>query len=832
MKKWKRGLSVVLTAAMLAGLCACGGKNGEGEGTPGGKKGSDANSELAKQYVYRMEEFDLSGVQSEGKDNYIQSIMESDGRLYLIMQSYSYSDTGSENRYQLLSANMDGSDIKVYELQDSPDGEEGAQESASENAAEGGLAQSESSEAAPDASEDVTADTDVAYTSVWENTGFGGFQIDGDRILGTKNYYYEDYSDPENNVSIRKNYVCAWDMEGKMLWESELNLPQDDGSWYYVNSVIGLGDGTAVLLIDGNETCRITVDQEGNVSDMQPFEALDKYMEKSGSSAVISDGKFLLTYYGENWTDMFVVTYDFKNDSVGENYPIPTNVANNMGQINVDDNGDLLYTNNIGVFKYHIGDPEGVQMMSFVNSDLDISNLSAIYPTDDNHFVGMYSEYDEESGNSVVKGGIFTKVNPADIPDKAVLVLAGNYISSDLKKRVIEYNKSSNTHRIVLKDYSQYVTDDYMAGYTQMNNDIISGNMPDILVVDSYGMSLENYISKGLLADIGELIEKDEELAGTEFMENVFEACEVDGKLYEIIPSFSVSTYVGKKSLVGERDSWTMEEAQQCVASMQEGASLFGDMTRGEFFGIVMGMRGSDFVDVSTGKCNFDSEEFIALMEFAKELPQELGDDYYDENWYTTYESQYREERTLLANCYIYNMQNMVYTINGSFGEDVSYVGFPNASGQGSVIQTNTTYALAAGSANLDEAWNFMKYYLTDEYQKEQQWPMPVNKKYFDEAADMATKKPTYIDENGDEVENDYTWWINDEMITLEPLTAEQVEELKSFVSSVTKRYYYNEDVQNIINEEMEAFYQGQKSAKDVASIIQSRAQIFVNENR
>ena len=46
------------------------------------------------------------------------------------------------------------------------------------------------------------------------------------------------------------------------------------------------------------------------------------------------------------------------------------------------------------------------------------------------------------------------------------------------------------------------------------------------------------------------------------------------------------------------------------------------------------------------------------------------------------------------------------------------------------------------------------------------------------------------------------------------------------------RAYYYNEDVLNIVNEEMGAFYTGQKSARDVANVIQSRAQIFVDENR
>lgn len=843
MKRWKRVLSMTLAFVLMTGLCACKGKNNE-DGSAGNKKGGNVNSELAKQYVYRLDEFDFSSFQEQGDETYIHSAVEADGRIYLIMQIYG-SKKGSEGyEYNLVSTDLEGKDIKVCKLQTSMDGDvpEGTDEPAGIVGRPRASVMKVSSVAA---SVDVPADDvdDVGEgeepeeeTNIYENTNYDSFQLaGGDRLYGIKNYYYEDYSDPDNYVSRNERYLCCWDLEGNMLWETALDILSQEDKWFYINSIVGLENGTAMLLINGDGIGKITVDKDGNVSEMQPLnDKLAEYFENSGGCITMPDNQILITYYGEDWNDMYVVTYDIKSDSLNESFQLPSSIAyNGMGNINVDKNGDLLYSNTQGLFKYHIGDTEPQQMMSFVNSDLYINNLSNVLPVDEEHFVGIYSEYDEENYNNVVRGGLFTKVNPEDIPDKTVLVLGGSYIPSDMRKRVVEYNKTSSTHRIVLRDYSQYNSyDDYMAGYNQMNNDIISGKMPDILIVDSYGMSLENYISKGLLADIDALIAKDEELSGIEFVQNVFEACRVDGKLYEIVPSFNVRTYIGKTSIVGDRSGWTFDEAKQLLASMPEGTSLFGDMTRESFFSTAMQMCGSDFIDVSTGKCNFNSDEFIALMEFAKTLPEKMEEDYYEGDWYTAYESQYRENRTILSGCYISSMENMVYSINGSFGEDVTYVGFPNEGGQGSVIATNTSYAIAAGSADLDAAWEFMRYYLTDEYQNTLEWQLPVNRKRFDELAEKATKKPTYEDENGVEVEDNYTYWINDEELILDPLTAEQLDRLKSFVTSVTKRAYYNEDVMNIITEEMDAFYQGQKGAKDVAGIIQSRAQLFVNENR
>ena len=95
-----------------------------------------------------------------------------------------------------------------------------------------------------------------------------------------------------------------------------------------------------------------------------------------------------------------------------------------------------------------------------------------------------------------------------------------------------------------------------------------------------------------------------------------------------------------------------------------------------------------------------------------------------------------------------------------------------------------------------------------------------------------ATKKPYYTDENGNKVEYDETYYINGEEILLPQLTQEQVDRIVSFVESVNKRGYYNEAISNIISEEAGAYFSGQKSARDVAGVIQSRVQVYVNENR
>ena len=73
---------------------------------------------------------------------------------------------------------------------------------------------------------------------------------------------------------------------------------------------------------------------------------------------------------------------------------------------------------------------------------------------------------------------------------------------------------------------------------------------------------------------------------------------------------------------------------------------------------------------------------------------------------------------------------------------------------------------------------------------------------------------------------------IRDRGIIIPPLSEEQLKQVLDYMETVNTKYYYNESVLNIINEEMGSSYSGQKSAADAAAIIQSRVQLYVDESR
>ncbi|MBQ7926840.1 MAG: extracellular solute-binding protein [Lachnospiraceae bacterium] len=837
-KKWmSKALAMALSMTMVLGLCSCGNNSGNDDL-------QKENNLLAKQNVYRMEELDLP---VSGDEVNIQSSICIKDKVYLIADVYHYTD-GGETETVLLSMNTDGSDIRRIELE-KPEPYKRPETEGSGAGSDGGNASGGAAVPLPMPREvEVKLDAAVVLPEVdmeaaievpigeeewtdpgfYENTYFGNYQFSpAGKLYGVEYYNYENYGDPNNYVYESKSSLVCWDMEGKLQWKNELTSSANGAEESWLNQLIPMKDGSLYAIFSGNGDSRskMLIKEDGSMGEKKPINLDTTKINNMSDMVAGKDGKFLITYYDEEWTNMYIATYDLNTDQMSEGKVLP----NTLTQLGFDrlipgNDTDVVYCNTQGVWSYNIGDAEPVKIMDYVNSDIMINYMSNLTILDDEHFLGVYHGDDW----SKVYTGIFTKVAPEDVPDKQVLSMGGWYISSSIKADIIEFNKTNPEYKIILKDYSQYNTnEDYMAGRTKLNNDIITGNMPDMLYLNS-DFDISAYATKGLLADIGELIAKDEELSKEKYLTNVFDAYSIDGKLYQLIPSFYVQTFLSHQDIVGDVDNLSISQMQE-IASKQDNAKIFQYITRDSFMYYIFTYCGRDFVDPATGTCNFDSKEFINLLEFAKTLPAEYS---YDEEENYDYQTQYMGGRVLLGDFSVTNFQHIAYTLNGLFSGKANFNGFPLTEGSKSVLFSGESYAISAKSGNIDGAWSFLRQYMTKEGQEKLEWYLPVMESVLDAKSVEATQKPYWTDEFGNKQEYDNTMYVNGEEIVIPPLSQEQLDELMNFIKSVDTAGYNNTEIQNIVTEDAAAFFNGQKTAQEVATIIQSRAQIYVDENR
>lgn len=768
---FKKCLAIILSCSFLVGLTACGG------GTVA------VDSSLAKQYVYRGTDIDLG---MEFDDANINAMDYKDGKLYSVVYQYSWDDVTGENTSTM---NLIVSDIEA---------------GTSERVVLQGR-------------EDIM-DMYISQACI-ANDG---------KVYGLVETYYMDETNPEFPEYKNMTTLNLWDTDGTLLWERDMIEYANEGETYiWFRSMKALEDETIRIFSGNNEY--ISLDKDGKEIGREKLDIQN--IDNINNVWMFNDGRVMVTTYNNDWTKQSYQTYDSKTGSITEPVEMPDNLYSYNMRPGV--NTDFILTNSTGVYTYNMGDEAPVQLMDYINSDIDTSNLNNLIMIDDQNFIASYYT----NADWELKIAKFNYVKPEDIPDKKVLSMACFYVDYQVKQDVIEFNKTNPDYRIMITDYSIYNTsENYNAGMEKLNNDIITGNVPDILCVN-YSVNIDNYVSKGLFADIKKLIEKDEELSQLEYLQNVWDAFSVDGKMYQLVSSFNVSTYIAKTALVGDRAQWTMEEFNEFVKTLPEDCAPFGtDMLRGNFLNVLMNYCGNEFVDAKTGTCNFNSPQFISALEYAATLPEEFSEDYWEDYDWTLYESMYRDDKALMCAAYISDVKNMNYTIKGQFGEDITFVGFPVGEGNGSYIQTSgPSFALSAKSAHQDGAWQFVRQYITEEYQTSTDnslYGLRVLKSAFEEKAQEALERPYWLNENGEKEYYDETYYINGEEIILDPFTQEEIDEICNFIYSVNKTSYYDEEIYKIIEEEAGSFFAGQKSAAEVAPIIQSRIQLYVDENR
>lgn len=815
-KSWlRKGISIVLAGSMVFSMAACSNRDEEQQAL---------NNAEAKKYVFECEELDLG--LSEYDYYGVNSMEYKNGKLYLFAHAEKY-EPDYVSKQMLIMMNPDGSDREEFEIKPP----------VNEEVMEGGAITDDMlrssmpvviPEEEPVVDEDFAVDMPTEESpDYYDMTGevvtyrsYGQMKMgSANKILCIELTDTTDYTIPEAPVYSNEQSLVCLDLEGNEIWRAPLKLYAGEEEYFYAQTFLTDEQGNSYII--SRESC-ITFDRDGN-----HVAAVKMEQSNYNSIFVSEEGDLQVVFWNEDYSKQNIAKLNPKTGAVEDIEALPDTIA----QYNIYKGYkyDLMLTNTSGIFGYNLGDEEVTQIMSYINSDLCMTYLNEFFFIAEGQFVASY--WDEYSGKYQV--ALFTAVDPEDIPDKQGIIFGCNYVDYEVRNRIVEFNKESDEYRIVIKEYSNYNSPgNWQAGVTQLNNDILSGNIPDILVI-SRDMPVESYANKGIFADLYEFLEEDEELNREDYLQNVLDAYTIDGELYAVVPSFSVETCTAKSEWVEQKESWSIQEMQEVVAKMPEGASAFGESYgRESMLNIAMSYTSDQFIDWESGKCNMDSEEFKALLSYIATYPAEESMVWDEDYWMNEYEVQWHNDKTLMMSTSIYSIADFDSMNSAYLDEDYSIVGFPCAPEMGAVLSANTAYAISEKSNNKEVAWEFIRYYLTDEYQQTIQWSLPVNEEALYQQAMEATKKPVWIDEFGNETEYDQTYWIAGQEIIIEPMTEAEVEELLEYIKSVKNTWSYKEDILEIINEEAAPFFEGQKSVDEVVKIIQSRVQLYVDENR
>ena len=688
------------------------------------------------------------------------------------------------------------------------------------------------------------------------NVSATAFDDDGNLWALIRSYTYSEAVSEESYV-LRK--YSGGTYEETTIVADEPEEGNDDGNYYgssfYPSYMKITADGDVIL----SSWEAVKVLENGKLVDV------DLGLSESDSFNVnglfVFGGKIyaqIRTYGEKSETKYYEI--DAANGKLGDEFTTSVSIGD-MYSVMYGPGYDLYTRNENSVFGYDLKSGTKTEVFNFINSDVDTNSVNNMAVISADEFIA--TGWDSDSQTDIITCFTrFTRIPDDQVVQKTIITMSTPNLYYDMRRKVIKFNKSSDTYRIVVTDYSQYNTDDdYSAGTTRFNNDLISGKVPDIIVVDAE-MNYDSYVAKDLFTDLYKIMENDSSFNKADYLENIFKAYEMNGKLYSLVPSFYLATFAAKDSLLGGIKNWNVAEFMDFVKNHQ-GLQIFdNDFNRDSFIQMMLLFSRDSFVDSATGQCSFDSDEFKNLLEFAASLSTENfwdtvnGSDQ-DSNFWQDYENRYAEDRVLLATVQFWNLADSYRDLlNSKFKTDAfSFIGFPTDNGNGSSIQANYEYCISERSKNKEGAWEFLKSLINEDAQmpvknKYGYWNNPTNglpilKAALDKLAEIAmtkqdsggiayatsvvaetTSEETTSEETPAEPDIDY----NDPWST--PLTQAQVDKIMDVIKNTTQVARYDTKLTDIINEEAAAYFNGQKSLDETAKIIQNRASTYINESR
>lgn len=786
--KLKRMLSAALAALLLAG-CAT---------AFAGCSRTRMPEKETVDHVYRCTTISLPEEVEWIRDSYVQG-----DRIIILAGDVYDSDTGETMR-RTYSVNLDGTDMRLVEEEritydytsDEPQFEEQQRLPADDGSmwkvyysyrwieATG---ESESKYILRHMAADGTQLCEVDCDTLW---------LDGVDEYGNEFYHYVSSAEivGENLLFMDSGALYALGSDGTLLWAVPLNEILQNA---YISSMFAYGDTLCLLRCD-----------------------------YSSSQAMYS-----------------LVYVDMATGQIGATTEIESDIFDSMWNVVPGEGYTFYCTDENGVYGYDMETGTVTELMNYMNSDVSSDMVNDLCVISRDMFV--CNGWDDMSGDSVIS--VFTRVPDEEVTAKWILYMAVVGNSYSVRSQVMAFNRRSEEYRIRITEYApgDYYTEGEEYDYEELigkavnalNNDIIAGNMPDLLYVNSY-VPVENYISKGLLEDLYPYIDADEELQRDDFLANILGAMEVDGKLYQIMPSFSVRTLIGKTENLGGRTGWTVSEFMNWVQTIPEESSVFWDTNRDTLLELFCTTLYEEFVDPATGECHFDSEEFRQILTFLSTIPETSRSemqDMYDEEYWNEYENRYRENKAMLEMEQLRNFRQYSTLMNYEFyNEDLTLIGMPTADGNGASIEPySLSFAVSAKSVMKDAAWDFIRYFLTEEYQDTITYPFPIRKDALQNMADEAVRD---AEEERKEYE-DYMESLDDDIVFESNekqyfLTRENADQIVQMLSNANRVYRINTSVLDIIRSDAAAFFAGQKSLDETVKIIQDRVSTYVAENR
>ena len=507
---------------------------------------------------------------------------------------------------------------------------------------------------------------------------------------------------------------------------------------------------------------------------------------------------------------------------------IPEKFSNYHYTVSLGPEYDLYIKDSNGFYGYNYDTDETTLLANWMNSDIVANQVHEITVLSPDKFI--YMGY-----NSLIQKqqlNILSRVPDDEVKEKYVIRLTTFNESTSLYLAATEFNRHNDEYRVTMEVINYNTGDNYMDMRSEFQNQIISGNMPDIISVES-DMLYKSLMDKGAFVDFYELIDKEPDMNRDMLFNSVRAPFEQNGKLYQLFSSFNIQTLAAKTANIKDINNWNLETAINYINNLPEGVS-FTEFDSMDMMSNILLIRSLDgFIDYENATCDFDNDNFKNILNILNRFG-EMDYQLYNEMMMSgELNKRLQDDKAIFSLVTLGAFNNYLET-KVKFGmEDITYIGFPSHDGNGSIIQ-GTSFAISSKSPHIDGAWEFFKYLLRDEIQASDMYAYmwPVTLSAFNVIAEKVKTNLYTFDEISGQLYITYTGSaaISDDVPGNVIVKQEDIDYIYEYLNSEFATFNYDMELMQIVFEELMPFVQGAKSVDETAKIIQSRGLVYMNE--
>lgn len=369
----------------------------------------------------------------------------------------------------------------------------------------------------------------------------------------------------------------------------------------------------------------------------------------------------------------------------------------------------------------------------------------------------------------------------------------------------------------------------YDMGWTEFALDLLKGKGPDL--ISTQFLDVDMLTDKGILEDLTPYLEVSGKVGTEDLLPSVLRAMTVNGKLVRVIDEIMIW---GNIVAAGTTDggAWTPEEYLALADQQTSGVYMSVYMGNWDLYSDIMNRAMYSYVDWEKRECHFTDGSFARLLERIMEVSvEDTGLSLRDQGEV----SYYRSGQVLMVRGeYLHGVRGIWY-IKEAFGDEAEFAGYPNYERTPQYeMSARHEWGINSASDKKEIAWALLEMILSKDYQVLCRSSAASSELFLPVRNDVMTEELDGVYDrfgvSAAAVINPYTKEKHYYPDGIPALNEEEKEEIRYVVDNGYIRSPVSGVIHDIASEEVQAFFAGDKTADEVAEIIQNRVSLYLNE--